>query len=195
MTTNSIAELGDALVAMPQPSDRLLQAAAHQAALHNAFVRGPDYDRFAGLHGFRLNADRDRRVWIDVNGEEHLVEYDHSADQACWQTGGWIQQGLETVLFENGAVFVTAPHRARAASEAAASGGAVTAPMPGRIVSVDVTEGASVRAGQRLAALEAMKMEQVLVAPFDGRVAELKAVVGAQVSEGMLLVQIEKLEA
>jgi 3-methylcrotonyl-CoA carboxylase alpha subunit len=200
MTTNSIAELGEALVAMPQPSDRLLQAAADQAATHDAFVRGrvgdPDYDRFAGLHGFRLNADRDLRVWIDVNSEERLVEYDHSAVQAYWQShGGWTQLGLETVLFENGAAFVTAPHRARAASEAAASGGAVTAPMPGRVVSVDVTEGASVKAGQRLAVLEAMKMEQVLVAPFDGRVAELKAAVGAQVSEGALLVRIEKHEA
>jgi 3-methylcrotonyl-CoA carboxylase alpha subunit len=64
--------------------------------------------------------------------------------------------------------------------------------MPGRIVSVDVNEGASVLAGQRLVVLEAMKMEQALVAPFDGVVAELKAAAGAQVSEGALLVRVEQ---
>ena len=64
--------------------------------------------------------------------------------------------------------------------------------MPGRIVSVDVAEGATVKAGQKLVVIEAMKMEQGLIAPFDGVVAELKAVAGAQVAEGSLLVRIEK---
>jgi len=90
---------------------------------------------------------------------------------------------------------VTAPHRAHIASEAASSGGAIIAPMPGRIVSVEVTEGATVKAGQKLAVLEAMKMEQALIAPFDGVVVELTAAAGAQVSEGALLGRIEKQEA
>jgi len=72
------------------------------------------------------------------------------------------------------------------------SDGTLSAPMPGRIVSVDVVEGASVKAGQKLVVIEAMKMEQGLLAPFDGIVAEMKAVAGAQVSEGTLLVRIEK---
>ena len=200
MTTNTISEMGDALVAPPRPSPRLLQAAAERAALLDEFVRGgsgsPEYDRFAGLHGFRLNADRDLRVWVDVNGEEQLVEYDFAGSQAYRQgDGGWTRAGLETVLFEDGAAFLTAPHRAHIASEAASSGGAIIAPMPGRIVSVDVAEGATVKAGQKVAVLEAMKMEQALIAPFDGVVVELKAAAGAQVSEGALLGRIEKHEA
>ena len=200
MTTNTISEMGDALVAPPRPSAKLLQAAADRAALHDQFVRGgvggPEYDRFAGLHGFRLNADRDLRVWIDVNGEEQLVEYKYSSSQAYWRRNGdGAQSGLETVLFEDGAAFVTAPRRAHIASEAASSGGAIIAPMPGRIVSVEVTEGATVKAGQKLAVLEAMKMEQALIAPFDGVVVELTATAGAQVREGALLGRIEKQEA
>jgi len=199
MTTNTISEIGDALVAPPRPSAKLLRAAAGRAAQQDQFVRGgvggPEYDRFIGLHGFRLNADRDLRVWIDVNGEEQLVEYDASS-QAYWQRNGdGAQSGLETVLFEDGAAFVTAPHRAHIASEAASSGGAIIAPMPGRIVSVEVIEGATVKAGQKLAVLEAMKMEQALVAPFDGVLVELTAAAGAQVSEGALLGRIEKQEA
>jgi len=67
--------------------------------------------------------------------------------------------------------------------------------MPGRVVSVDVAEGDTVKAGQKLVVIEAMKMEQGLTAPFDGVVAELKATPGAQVSEGALLVRIEKQNA
>ena len=67
--------------------------------------------------------------------------------------------------------------------------------MPGRIVSVDIAEGDTVKAGQKLVVIEAMKMEQGLVAPFDGVVAELKAAAGAQVSEGALLARVEKQDA
>jgi len=64
--------------------------------------------------------------------------------------------------------------------------------MPGRIISVDVTAGEAVVAGQRLLLLEAMKMEQALVAPFDGIVAELSTKAGGQVAEGTVLVRVEK---
>jgi 3-methylcrotonyl-CoA carboxylase alpha subunit len=73
-----------------------------------------------------------------------------------------------------------------------ASDGAIMAPMPGRVVAVEVAQGAVVSAGERLVVLEAMKMEQALVAPFDGVVADLRVVAGAQVSEGTLLVRIER---
>lgn len=66
------------------------------------------------------------------------------------------------------------------------------APMPGRIISVDVAEGDKVAKGQKLLVLEAMKMEQAMLAPFAGVVAELKAVAGAQVAEGTLLVRVER---
>jgi 3-methylcrotonyl-CoA carboxylase alpha subunit len=200
MTTNSIAELGEALLAPPQPSQSLLQIAADQAVFHVSFVPGdrgdPAFNRFAGLHGFRLNADRDLRIRIDVNGEERIVEYRHGEDQPLqdW-AGDLVHIGRETVLFENGAAFVTTAHRAKPVSEGAASGGALAAPMPGRIVSVEVMEGEDVRAGQKLVVLEAMKMEQALIAPFDGVVAELTATAGTHVSEGALLVRIEKREA
>jgi len=197
MTTNSIAELSETLMAAPEPSECLLQAAADQAVFHDRRVRGragdPEFDRLAGLLGFRLNADPDRRVRLDVNGQEHVIDYDFLATRHYWQgDGGFTRIGMETVLFEDGAAFITTEHQPRTALAGGAAGGAVTAPMPGRIVSVEVEQGATVIAGQRLIVLEAMKMEQGLVAPFDGVVAELKALAGAQVSEGTLLVRIEK---
>jgi 3-methylcrotonyl-CoA carboxylase alpha subunit len=64
--------------------------------------------------------------------------------------------------------------------------------MPGRIVSLSVTRGQSVKQGQPLLALEAMKMEHSLIAPFDGSVAELYAAIGDQVAENVVLVRILK---
>ena len=80
------------------------------------------------------------------------------------------------------------PRRGRAG---AGGGGAVTAPLTGRVVQVDVGAGDHVRAGQRLVVLEAMKMEHQLTAPIDGRVAELLAVAGGQAAKGGLLLRIE----
>ncbi|WP_116089648.1 acetyl/propionyl/methylcrotonyl-CoA carboxylase subunit alpha [Sphingomonas crusticola] len=195
MTTNSIAQLGEELVAPPRPSEALLQAAAEQAVFHGfapAKLGEPAFDRFAGLLGFRLNSTPDHRVRLSINGGEQVVDYDLLAEQNYRQGGiGGIQSGRETMLFEGGAAYVTSPYQARPLAGGAVSSGAISAPMPGRIVSVEVEQGASVTAGQRLVILEAMKMEQALVAPFDGVVAELKAQPGAQVAEGTLLVRIE----
>ena len=74
----------------------------------------------------------------------------------------------------------------------AAGDGAILAPMPGKVTSVEVAAGEAVSKGQRLLTLEAMKMEHGLVAPFDGVVAELNAVAGAQVQVDAVLVKIEK---
>ena len=56
-----------------------------------------------------------------------------------------------------------------------AADGAILAPMPGRIIAVEVAAGDTVAKGQKLVTLEAMKMEHSLTAPFDGTVAELNA--------------------
>ena len=98
-------------------------------------------------------------------------------------------------VFNEGHCFRFAFGDAQAAGSQSISDGVIAAPMPGRIISVDVTEGSSVKAGQKLMVIEAMKMEQGLAAPFDGLVAELKAVAGAQVSEGALLARIVKSDA
>jgi 3-methylcrotonyl-CoA carboxylase alpha subunit len=65
--------------------------------------------------------------------------------------------------------------------------GPVRAPMPGRVLKLEITRGAPVRAGDRLLVLEAMKMEHVLRAPVAGRVADISVAEGQQVREGDLL--------
>jgi 3-methylcrotonyl-CoA carboxylase alpha subunit len=76
------------------------------------------------------------------------------------------------------------------AGEGAGGGGSLSAPMPGKVVSLLVAEGQQVAAGQPVAVMEAMKMEHTLTAPRDGRVEELLYGPGDQVAEGAALLRL-----
>ena len=65
---------------------------------------------------------------------------------------------------------------------------AFTAPMPGKIVAVNVVVGAAVRAGEVLLVIEAMKMEHTITAPVDGAVLAVHYSIGDQVDEGVTLI-------
>jgi 3-methylcrotonyl-CoA carboxylase alpha subunit len=62
--------------------------------------------------------------------------------------------------------------------------------MPGLLRELDVAPGERVRKGERVAVLEAMKMEHGLAAPRDGIVAEILAEAGAQVEAGAPLIRL-----
>ncbi len=70
-------------------------------------------------------------------------------------------------------------------------GGAVAAPMPGKVLEIRVAVGDRVEAGQVVAVLEAMKMENHLSAAEDGEVTEVRVAVGDQVEKDVLLMVIE----
>lgn len=71
-----------------------------------------------------------------------------------------------------------------------AAGETVAAPMPGNILRIDVKQGDTVKEGQILVILEAMKMENEIVAPKDGTVAQVVTSKGAVVDTGSPLVVI-----
>ena len=67
----------------------------------------------------------------------------------------------------------------------------VTSPMPGLVVSVDVEEGQTVKAGEALIVVEAMKMENVLRAELDGTIKTIHAGAGDSVAADELLIEFE----
>jgi 3-methylcrotonyl-CoA carboxylase alpha subunit len=163
-------------------------------------------DRFSG---FRLNASPKRYSTVGRAGEFRAINVDEwqsklttiafdegpvflgdetDEDVEC-ATG--IVSGDEVIIFSAGRAFKF-DRASRGSVGAAAGDGAILAPMPGKVTSVEVTAGDKVSKGQRLLTLEAMKMEHGLVAPFDGVVAELNAVAGAQVQVDAVLAKIEK---
>lgn len=92
-----------------------------------------------------------------------------------------------------GAAKAAAPKAA--APKAAAPAGAqgvvkVNAPMPGKILKVNVNAGAAVKKGDVLLVLEAMKMENEICAPQDGTVATVECAAGDSVESGKVLVSM-----
>jgi 3-methylcrotonyl-CoA carboxylase alpha subunit len=70
------------------------------------------------------------------------------------------------------------------AGETEAEGGRLTAPMPGKVVAVLASAGQSVKKGDALVIMEAMKMEHTIAAPHDGVVEDMLYGVGDQVADG-----------
>ena len=83
-----------------------------------------------------------------------------------------------------------APAAPKAAPAAAAAGEPVAAPMPGTILSVNVTAGQSVKSGDVLVVLEAMKMENEIKAPKDATVASVNVAKCESVDTGATLVTL-----
>ena len=77
-----------------------------------------------------------------------------------------------------------------AASAPAAGGKKVTSPLPGVIISVDVKEGQAVKRGQKVAVIEAMKMENEILSGTDGTVIAVHVNKGDSVLEGADIVTI-----
>ena len=85
------------------------------------------------------------------------------------------------------------PHRAAArlmpVATAADTGKKLLCPMPGLVVSIEVTEGQEVKAGETLAVVEAMKMQNVLRAERDGTVKKIHATAGATLAVDALILE------
>lgn len=83
-----------------------------------------------------------------------------------------------------------APQAPSAASVPATGGKAITSPLPGVIISVDVKEGSVVKRGQKVAVIEAMKMENDILADVDGTVTAVHVSKGDTVAEDAKIVTI-----
>ncbi len=187
--TGFIDRHADALKAQKPLAGDILRAGAAQLVHGRAGpVNAGPWSPRAGATGFRLNGAPRLNLAILIDGEPRELVMS-AADFG--RTGGTFD-GDDLMVFKNGQPFrLSLPrNRAAAGAGAAASSGDIFSPMPGRIVAVEIADGAKVAKGQRLVVVEAMKMEHALTAPLDGTVSGLSVKVGDQIEEGRLLATV-----
>ncbi len=207
--TGFIERNGTALGLAPQGVDRAAAAAGASRLVERErerIVRNLDLAADApaspwdAADGFQLSGKRTFSVPVLVDGESTQAEVVFGSNRASVTVDGEAA-ALDAVMFESpDSVYVlrhgrqTVVRRSPAgtgALDGAGGDGLIKAPMHGKVLALLVAEGDSVVKGQRLAIIEAMKMEHALTAPHDGTVADISVAAGGQVAEGAKVMTIE----
>jgi 3-methylcrotonyl-CoA carboxylase alpha subunit len=151
----------------------------------------------------RTAGDRAEGFHAEVNGRRLEVEVETLQPGEGWlriagRVYPYVAQrcGREIHLWFQGRtwsmqVMDRAPQRATANVNAAARQSAITAPMPGTVLKVEVAEGDAFEAHQPLIVMESMKMEMTLSAPHAGRIRTLECKPGQLVEMGAVLAQLD----
>ncbi len=135
-----------------------------------------------------------RKFVINVNGNSYEVEVEEVKGGAQIQRPAASAPRPAAPTPAPAATPKAAPAPASAPKkEVAVSAGqeVVEAPMPGNILRIEVSEGNTVKAGDVLLILEAMKMENEILAPRDGKVVSIATTTGSSVNTGDKLVVLE----
>ena len=127
-----------------------------------------------------INNVEGKNASVTVNGAEYQVELENAPAAA---------PVAAPVAAAPAATAAPAPAAAPAAKPAGA-GKVVASPLPGVIIEVSVKEGQSVKAGQKVAVIEAMKMENEIAAECDGTITAIHVAKGDSVLEGADIVTI-----
>ena len=139
-------------------------------------INGKDYE-------VAVNSIEGRNANVTVNGADYSVEMENEAPAAA----------PAPVQAAAPAAVSAAPAPAAAPAAAPAPSGAgkdVVSPLPGVVISVDVKVGDAVKRGQKVAVIEAMKMENEILAENDGTVTAVHVSKGDSVLEDAKIVTI-----
>ena len=196
----------DALGAVPQGLDRAAAAAGARALVAREQMRnaGDGASPWDVADGFQLSGARRLALPVIADGEAVVVEVDYGVDGVRVSVEGEAPASDAAVIAAPEAIYVLRSGRQTkvtlrdlALDQAgdAGSGGVVRAPMHGKVLAILVEPGAQVARGQRVAIIEAMKMEHTLTAPIDGTVGEIAVAKDAQVAEGARILVVAPADA
>jgi len=197
-----------ALGAVPQPPDLAAAARGVERLLARENVRiaaaaacEPEQppSPWDSLDGFQLSGARTISLPITIDGERDVATAGYGPGGVSVTVGGVMPATDAVVIDTAGAVLVLRGGRQSKITLRTdtgtdtghgGNGGIVRAPMHGKVLALLVEEGAPVTRGQRLAIIEAMKMEHTLTAPIDGLVSGIAVAANAQVAEGAKVMTI-----
>jgi 3-methylcrotonyl-CoA carboxylase alpha subunit len=183
----------------PVSNDEATLAAVAHIVQQEKALEG--HDPLSKTDAWRAYGESTRRFDFETGGTVQATSYKTSQLAVL---AGQAQNGLQAVYVQNseaanemhifmdkGAAVIKHINRlSLVAAQDAHTGGGLNAPMPGKVVSFDVKSGDKVSKGQRVAVMEAMKMEHAITAPADGVVGELLYAAGEQVAEGAALLHL-----
>lgn len=118
---------------------------------------------------------------VTLNGKDYEVEVDELSEAIVTSVAPTAASAPAAPVAAQPSAPATPAPATPAPAPVSGSGTAVKAPMPGTILKVNVTAGQSVKAGDIMFILEAMKMENEIVAPSDGTVSQVVAAKGSSV--------------
>ena len=125
-----------------------------------------------------------KMLTVNVNGADYQVELENAP--AASAAAGATSAAAKKMADATAAV----PAASAEAAKPAGAGVTIKSPLPGIIISIDVKEGQAVKRGQKVAVIEAMKMENDILAEADGTVTAIFARKGDSVLEGADIVTI-----
>lgn len=128
-----------------------------------------------------IGSIEDKIAKVNVNGKDYEVELENQPAAAPAVAAAPVAAAAQAA---------PAAAAASAAKPAAGAGVKVTSPLPGVIIEVSVKEGQAVKAGQKVAVIEAMKMENEIAATQDGTISAIHVNKGDSVLEGADIVSI-----
>ena len=123
-----------------------------------------------------------KMLTVNVNGADYQVELENAPAQ--------VAAAGTTSSVANKKADAPADSSAASAPKASGAGTTIKSPLPGIIISIDVKEGQAVKRGQKVAVIEAMKMENDILAECDGTITAIHARKGDSVLEGADIVTI-----
>ena len=148
-----------------------------------------------------ISARKDGRFDVAWSGEAHVVDLVRPSPEAfqmlidgeSWEAGAVAADGgwLVDVMGYSTHVDLVDPRRKALRLGAAIAGGVISTQMPGRVVRILAPVGTSVKKGEPVLVVEAMKMENELKAPVDGTVVEVMVTEGQTVETGAKLARVE----
>ena len=194
-----------ALGATPHDPDHAAAAAGVAQLLRDGAATAEQSDEkaspWAARDGFQLSGARSVLVPILIEGQGADAAVTYGKDGMSVVVAGAVPAADAKVFEAHGEAYVLRRGRqtrvrlkdfSAVTAEAGSGDGVIKAPMHGKVLELFVDAGAAVAHGQRLAVIEAMKMEHTLRAPFAGIVADIVVAAGAQVVEGARIMVIEK---
>ncbi|MBV8751851.1 MAG: carbamoyl-phosphate synthase subunit L [Hyphomicrobiales bacterium] len=198
----NLASLG----AVPRAFDRAAAAfgVAHLLAREQARIAARSFSDgmspWDATDGFQLAGNRDAALPVLVDGENVSAALSYGSNGARVTVGGEGAAADAQAIEAGNAVYVLRGGRQTVVRlrdfeefdvDHLDTGGLIVAPMHGKVLAILVEKGGAVSKGQRVALIEAMKMEHALTAPIAGTVTEIAAVAGSQIAEGAKVMVIE----